>query len=78
MSDIDSGKESKRKKTDKDERAKEIQNTSDILKNIQEQIEIRQLHLRKQKSLNDFSKCDQIVIEMGKLMNGTKDLGETT
>ncbi|CAB3982276.1 Hypothetical predicted protein [Paramuricea clavata] len=74
LSDMDSGKESKRKKTDKDERAKEIQNTSDILKNIQEQIEIKQLRLQKQKSLNNFSKCDQIVGEIGKLMNEKKIL----
>lgn len=69
-----SSRENKRRKIDKDERGKEIQNMSDIIKNIKEQIEFKQLHLRKQKSLNDFAKCDQISEEIRKLMNEKKIL----
>ena len=66
--------ENKRRKMDKEERAEEIKNMSDILQNIKEQIEIKQLNLRKQKCLNDFSKCDQISGQIGKLLNEKKVL----
>ena len=41
----------KRRKIDKDEREKEINDMSEILKNIEEQIEFKQLHLKRHKSL---------------------------
>lgn len=71
-----SGSESqnKRRKIDKDEREKEIKDTTEILKNMQEQISFKQLRLQKQKSINDFSKCDQISGEIRKLLNEKKVL----
>ena len=44
---------------------------------MEEQVEFKRLHLRKQKSINDFSKCEKISGEIIKLLNEKKDYGKT-
>ena len=63
---------SKRKKIDKDEREKEIEELSKAMKDIDEQIEYKQLHIKRQKSIHEYSKCDQIMGEIIKLRNEKK------
>ena len=63
---------SKRKKIDKDEREKEFEELSKAMKDIDEQIEYKQLHLKRQKSIHEYSKCDQIMGEIIKLRNEKK------
>jgi hypothetical protein len=55
-------------------REKEITDTSQILKNIEEQIEYKHLRLKRHKSLNKYFKCDQILGEIIKLQNEKKIL----
>ena len=62
---------SKRKKIDKDEREKEIEELSKAMKDIDEQIEYKQLRLKRQKSIHEYSKCDEIMGEI-KLQNEKK------
>ena len=64
----------KRRKIEKDEREKEITDTSQILKNIEEQIEYKHLRLKRHKSINEYFKCDQIMGEIIKLRNEKKIL----
>ena len=62
----------KRKKIDKNERLKEIQSIKDVINNINEQLQFKKLRLQKQKSLNQFSICDQISGEITTLMKEKK------
>lgn len=63
----------KRAKRNSEERVKETNDLTSLLENVKSHLQIKQKRLEKAKSVQDFKLCDQLTLEIRKLLKEKSD-----